>query len=72
MIILWVRKSKKEKEKDCQKDEEKSFHDHDEVMKKFRQAHADIGVISDNAILTGDGNMLAPVQEIKLARYIQN
>ncbi len=72
MIILWVRKSKKDKEKDYQKDKSKSFHDHDEVMKKFRQSHPDISVIPDNDILTGHGNMLAPVQKVKLAQYIQN
>ena len=72
MIILWVRKAKKDKEKEYKKDESKSFHDHDEVMKKFRQEHPEIGVISDKHIMTGDGNMLAPVQKVKLTQYIQN
>ncbi len=72
MIILWVRKAKREKEKNYLKDEKKSFHDHDEVMKKFRQTHPEFPVISDKDILTGDGNMLAPVKKVKLAEYIQN
>jgi hypothetical protein len=72
MIILWVRKAKKDKEQRNPKEEKQSFQEHDEVMKKFRQAHPEFNIITDKDILTGEGNLLAPVQKVKLTEHIQN
>jgi len=72
MIILWIRKNKKSKELQDVKDERESFQAHDEVMKKFRQAHQELDIISDQDILTGDGNLLAPVRQVKLSDHVQN
>jgi hypothetical protein len=72
MIILWIRKSKKDKQEQAVKDEQQSFKEHDEVMKKFREAHKELDVISDKDILTGDGNLLAPVHKIRLSDHVQN
>jgi hypothetical protein len=72
VIILWIRKNKKDKQKNGLKETKKSFQEHDEVMRKFRQAHQELEFITDKDILTGEGNLLAPVQKVKLAEYIQN
>jgi hypothetical protein len=72
MIILWIRKSKKDKQNQSLKDEKESFQAHDEVMRKFRQAHQELDIISDKDILTGDGNLLAPVRKVKLSDHAQN
>ncbi len=72
MIILWIRKSKKDKQKNSLKDEMGSFREHNEMMKKFRLAHPEFEAINDGDILTGDGNLLAPVHKVKLPEYVQN
>ena len=72
MIILWIRKNKKDKQNLSLKDEKESFQAHDEVMRKFRQAHEELDVISDKDILTGDGNLLAPVRHVRLSDHAQN
>jgi hypothetical protein len=72
MIILWVRKAKKDKRKNDLKEEKKAFREHNEMMKKFRQAHQELDFITDKDILTGDGNLLAPVQKVRLAEHVQN
>lgn len=72
MIILWIRKNKKNKQEKNFKDEKESFRVHDEVMRKFRNAHQDIDVISNKDIITGDGNLLAPVRKVKLTEHAQN
>jgi hypothetical protein len=72
VIILWIRKSKKDKQKNSPKEAKKAFREHDEMMRKFRQAHQELEFITDKDILTGEGNLLAPVQKVKLAEYIQN
>ncbi len=72
MIILWIRKSKKDKQKDGLKNDKDAFREHDEIMKKFRLGHPEPEVISDRDIITGDGNLLAPVRKVKLADYVQN
>ena len=71
MIILWIRKTKKDKQKSL-KDEKDFFREHDEMMKKFRLGHPELEVVSDRDILTGDGNLLAPVHQVRLADYVQN
>jgi hypothetical protein len=72
MIILWIRKAKKDKQKSGPKDEKNAFREHDEMMKKFRQNHPEFEIINDRDILTGDGNLLAPVRHVKLAENVQN
>jgi hypothetical protein len=72
MIILWIRKNKKNKQDKNLEDEKESFRVHDEVMRKFRSAHEEFDVISDKDIITGDGNLLAPVHKVKLADHAQN
>jgi hypothetical protein len=72
MIILWIRKSKKDKLKNGPKNEKDYFQEHDKMMKKFRQSHPEFEVINDRDILTGDGNLLAPVHKVKLSEYVQN
>jgi hypothetical protein len=72
MIILWIRKNKKDKQEKPAKDGLKDFRTHDDVMKKFHETHPDFDVITDKDIVTGDGNLLAPVHSVKLSEYIQN
>jgi hypothetical protein len=72
MIILWIRKSKKDKQDKTTQEVEDSFRAHNEAMKKFRQEHQNIELITDKDILTGDGNLLAPVQKVKLHNHVQN
>ncbi len=72
MIILWVKK-RKEGEKDNPDDKE-SFRKHDEIMKKFRVGHPgrDVKIVPAKDILSADGNLLAPVDSIKLGKNKQN
>jgi hypothetical protein len=72
MIILWIRKNKKDKQHNSLKDVRESFQAHDEVMRKFRLAHQELDVISGNDIMAGDSNLLAPVLNVKLNEYVQN
>jgi hypothetical protein len=72
MIILWIRNKKKTNRDESSKNEMESFRAHDEVMRKFRLAHQQLDVISDKDILTGDGNLLAPVRDVKLSNHVQN
>ena len=72
MIILWIRKNKKDKQEKTVKDERKDFRSHDEVMKKFHDSHPDFDAITDKDIMTGDGNLLAPVHTVKLSEYVKN
>jgi hypothetical protein len=71
MIILWIRKNKKSKQEKELKGKE-PFKEHDEVMRRFRMAHEEFDVISDKDIITGDGNLLAPVRKVKLTDHVQN
>jgi hypothetical protein len=41
-------------------------------MKRFRLAHPDVNMVSARDILTPEGNLLAPIQQVKLASHIQN
>jgi hypothetical protein len=72
MIILWIRKNKKAKQEKNTKEETTTFRVHDEVMKKFHDSHPNFDVITDKDILTGDGNLLAPVNAVKLSEHVQN
>jgi hypothetical protein len=72
MIILWVRKKKAEKPKRSSRNEVDSFQKHDEIMKKFRQSHPDVKIITPKNILTTDGNLLAPIYMVKIGKNSQN
>jgi len=72
MIILWIRKKKTEGQNGLAKDNKESFQKHDEVMKQFRLAHPDTNVINAKDIITADGNLLAPVDSVKLTEHVQN
>jgi hypothetical protein len=72
MIILWIRKKNTEQKNGLVKDNKESFQKHDEVMKQFRLAHPDTNVINARDIITSDGNLLAPVDKVKLTEHVQN
>ena len=72
MIILWIRKKKKGEKGGLVKDTKESFQKHDEVMKQFRLSHPDASVINARDIMTADGNLLAPVDNVKLTEHVQN
>jgi hypothetical protein len=72
MIILWIRKKKAEKHNWMEKNETELFHQHDDVMKRFRLAHPDINMYNAKDILTEEGNLLSPIHQVKLPANIQN
>jgi hypothetical protein len=71
MIILWIRKNKAGN-KDNSVREAGSFTEHDDVMKRFRLAHQDVNSTTSRDIMTSEGNLLAPVHQVKLAENVQN
>jgi len=72
MIILWIRKKNNDELDVPAKNNKESFKQHDEVMKQFRLAHPDTAIINARDIMTADGNVLAPVDKVKLTEHIQN
>jgi predicted nucleic acid-binding OB-fold protein len=72
MIILWIRKKKADEQNVIEKRESRSFNEHDDIMKRFRLAHPDMNMVNSRDILTTDGNLLAPIQQVKLAKNMQN
>jgi hypothetical protein len=68
MIILWVRKRKSGESRDPSVSDKESFQKHDELMKKFRFSHPDreVKIVPAKDILTTDGNLLAPIDSVKL------
>jgi hypothetical protein len=75
MIILWIRKHKADKDtagKENNVREAESFKEHDDVMKRFRMAHPDLNSTSSREIVTNEGNLLAPVLQVKMAENVQN
>lgn len=72
MIILWIRKKKTDELKEIVPREDRSFHQHDDIMKRFRLAHPDVNMVSARDILTTEGNVLAPIQRVKLTDHMQN
>ena len=55
-----------------EKKEFESFQEHDDIMKRFRLAHPDINMMGSHDMVTEEGNLLAPVFQVKLADNIQN
>jgi len=72
MIILWIRKKNTDEPTAIEKKEDQSFHKHDDIMKRFRFAHPDVNIVSTRDILTAEGNLLAPIQQVKLTDHVQN
>ena len=72
MIILWIRKKKTDAQKGKKNEESQSFHKHDDIMKRFRLAHPDMNLMNSKDIMTTEGNLLAPIHQVKLAVNIQN
>ena len=70
MIILWIRKNKTDKDNKVR--EAESFEEHNDIMKRFRLAHPDINSASSRAIVTHEGNLLAPVHRVQMAENVQN
>jgi hypothetical protein len=70
MIILWIRKNKADKLNDM--GNTATFQEHDDVMKRFRMSHPDVNMVASRDIMTSEGNLLAPVHQVKLADNIQN
>jgi hypothetical protein len=70
MIILWIRKNKADKLSDI--GNTATFQEHDDVMKRFRMSHPDVNMEASRDIVTNEGNLLAPVHQVKLAENIQN
>jgi hypothetical protein len=72
MLILWIRKKEKDEQTCPKKNEQDSLQKHIEEMKKFRLTHPKIEATNPKDIITADGNLLAAVQEVKLAKHVQN
>ena len=72
MLIVWIRKRKTREPKDSTEENKKLFVEHSEDMKKFRLAHSNMNIMSANDILTSDGDILAPVNHVKLAENAHN
>ena len=72
MLILWIRKSNTGKPNLRQENDEESFQEHKEDMKKFRLAHPEIEVISSKDVITTDKDILAAAPNIKLNKHAHN
>ena len=72
MIILWIRKKKADKNTITEKQENQSFEKHDDIMKKFRLEHQDVNIINAKDVFMDEGNLLVPIQQVKLPANIQN
>ena len=72
MLIFWINKSKKNEDPGPRTRQKENFHEHEEAMERFRQTHPDMNIINSNDIITADGNILAPVQDVKLNDYSKN
>lgn len=72
MIILWIRRRKSDIHTGIEKKEDPTFQIHDDIMKRFRLDHQDTEILNPKDILAGEENLLAPIQQVKLAENIQN
>jgi hypothetical protein len=72
MLILWIRRSKADKQTSPTKNDKETLKKHNEDMKKFRLSHPEIENINVKDIIEPDGAILAPVHGVKLAKNVQN
>ena len=72
MLILWIRKKKADEQTCSKKNQKDSLQKHIEDMKRFSLNHPKIEVTNPRDIMTADGNILAAVQKVKLAKHVQN
>ena len=72
MIILWISKNKSDAQNGSDKKERHSFHEHDDIMKKFRLSHPDLTILDSEEFIAAEDNCLAPVYDVKLTPNIQN
>jgi len=72
MLIVWIRKKKTSEGNILFRNDKESQQKHNESMKSFHLTHAEINEASSNDIITTDGNVLAPVYQVKLRKHTQN
>ena len=72
MRILWIKRLKKDRQKENGETAHKPFDSHDEDMKKFKHLHQDLQTIVNKDIMTTDGGILAPIHGVRLAKHSQN
>jgi hypothetical protein len=74
MIILWVRKRKTEKAIAPSSSDHDAFRKHNELMKKFRISHPkrEVKIVDSKDIMTTGGNLLAPIDTVKMDKNKQN
>ena len=72
MLIVWIRKRKASEQKVSKEENNKPFINHNEDMKQFRIAHSNMNIMNANDILTSDGDILAPVNRVKLSEHAHN
>ena len=72
MLVLWIRNLKKGKPSSNCDTLEKTFDNHDEDMKRFRQLHQELQTVVNKDIMTTDGSILAPIHGVRLAKHSQN
>jgi hypothetical protein len=72
VLILWIRKLRKGKQNGNCDTIEKTFDNHDEDMKRFRQLHRELQTVINKDIMTTDGSILAPIHGVRLAKHSQN
>ncbi|HEY98167.1 MAG TPA: hypothetical protein G4O16_08335 [Dehalococcoidia bacterium] len=72
MLILWIRKLKKDKQANDASIETQPFRIHDEDMKRFRELHQELQTVVNKDIMTTDGSVLAPIHGVRLAKNSQN
>ena len=71
MLILWIRRRKKNQDEPGAEDAE-SFLEHDEKMRQFRIEHDRFEPDRPEDILSPDGHVLAPVEGVKLPENWMN
>ena len=72
MLILWIRKSKENKQREDKKTDDSAFRKHDAHMKKFRESHPDLSVLNTSDIVMTNGDVLAQVSGYRTAKNVQN
>jgi hypothetical protein len=74
LITLWVSKRKDKERKDPSKNGQESSRQQEEIIKKFRIAHPkrEVKIINTKDLIKADGNLLTPVDGVKLGNNQQN